>query len=114
VELKYGGGGWFTLDGGYYHFTSQFSPARDAFYVLGAIATPKIGFGNIQPMVRYQYGAPQNGPKGWSVDAFLGYLIMGPALRATVGVQHTELGQDPMGNDRIANAVQLGAQAIFF
>jgi hypothetical protein len=110
VELKYAGGGWFTLDGGYYAFGGDHNPAKEAFYILGAIASPVVGVGNIQPMVRYQYGLPGNGaPKAWALDAFLTYLIKGPALRVTGGLQHTELG-----GGYVSNALQLGVQAIFF
>jgi hypothetical protein len=107
-ELKYGGGGWITGDAAYYHFAGDFNAVKDAFYVTGAIATPKIGIGNIQPMVRYQFGSG-DGPKVWAVDAFVSYLIMGPALKVMAGFQHTDLG-----NDTVGNAIQLGAQGIFF
>jgi hypothetical protein len=110
LEMKYGGGGWITVDGGYYHFAGDFNSVKDAFYILGAIASPVVGVGNLQPMVRYQFGAPGNGaPKAWNIDAFLSYLIKGPALRITGGLSHTELGPGVVGN-----AIQLGAQAIFF
>ena len=109
VEMKYGGGGWFTGDAAYYHYVGDNQQVRDSFYILGAIATPVIGVGNIQPMVRYQLVSGDTMPKAWSIDAFLGYLIKGPALRFTLGLSHTE-----MGNDVVGNALQLGAQAIFF
>jgi hypothetical protein len=110
VELKYGGGGWVTLDGTYYHFDGKYNQITDAFYVLGAIATPPVGPGNIQPMVRYQLGGGKDGtPKAWNVDAFVTYLIKGPALHFTAGFSHTELG-----NSQIGNAIQIGAQGIFF
>jgi hypothetical protein len=111
VELKYGGGGWVTLDGSYYHFIGKYNEIKDAFYILGAIATPKVGPGNIQPMLRYQLGGghESDGPKAWNVDAFLTYLIKGPALRIMGGFSHTELGSHEVGN-----AIQIGAQGIFF
>ncbi len=110
AEIKYGDGGWVTADASYYHFEGQYNTYKNAFYLLGAIATPKVGPGNIQPMIRYQYGAGDGmTPKAWSVDAAVSYLIMGPALRVLVNYEHTELG-----NDLIGNMVQLGAQAIFF
>ncbi len=108
AEIKYGDDGWVSLDGAYYHFSGQYNPVKDAFYVTAAIASPKVGIGNIQPMVRYQQGSG-DGPNVWSLDAFVGYLIKGPALRATVGYQHTDIG-----NGAEANIVQFGAQAIFF
>jgi hypothetical protein len=107
AEFKLGGG-WVTGEAAYYHFSGANNPIKDAFFVLGAIASPQIGFGNIQPMVRYQMGKGDN-LKVWNLDAFVSYLIKGPALRATVGVQHVDLDNDVTGN-----AIQLGAQAIFF
>lgn len=108
AELKYGGGGWVSLDAAYYHFVGQYNSVKDAFYVTAAVATPKVGVGNIQPMVRYQMGSG-NDPTAWTLDAGVAYLIMGPALRAMTNVQHTDLG-----SGREANIVQVGAQAIFF
>ncbi len=108
AELKYGGGGWVSLDAAYYHFVGQYNSIKDAFYVTAAVATPKVGVGNIQPMVRYQVGSGNN-PTAWTFDAGVAYLIMGPALRAMANVQHTDLGS---GTE--ANLVQFGAQAIFF
>jgi hypothetical protein len=108
AEFQYGGGGWLSIDGAYYHFGGQFQTIKDAFYVTAAVATPKVGVGNIQPMVRYQLGSG-DGPKSWTIDAGLAYLIKGPALRAMVNFQHTDIG-----NGAEANMVQFGAQAIFF
>jgi hypothetical protein len=70
-------------------------------------------------MVRYQRGSGDGGLAAWTFDAFVSYLIMGPALRIMGGVQHTEISSntavDASGNTSIqANAVQLGVQAIFF
>jgi hypothetical protein len=108
AEVKYGDGGWASLDGAYYHFVGQYQAVKDAFYVTAAVATPKVGVGNIQPMVRFQQGSG-DGPNVWTFDASLNYLIMGPALRAMVNFQHTDIG-----NGAVANAIQFGAQAIFF
>ena len=108
LELRFAGGGWISLDGAYYHFTGKYNPVKDALYVTAAIASPKVGVGNIQPMVRYQRASGDN-PDAWSIDAFLSYLVMGPALRATAGFEHTDIG-----NGAEANMVQFGAQAIFF
>jgi hypothetical protein len=108
AEFKYGGGGWVSIDGAYYHFGGQYQAIKDAFYVTAAVATPKVGVGNIQPMVRYQQGSGDK-PNAWSFDAAVAYLIMGPALRAMLNVEHTDIG-----NGAVANVVQFGAQAIFF
>jgi hypothetical protein len=107
-EFKYGGGGWVSFDAAYYHFWGQYNYFNDFFYVTGAIASPKVGPGNIQPMVRYQLGSGDN-PKAWQIEAQVGYLIMGPALRMSAGFVHTDIG-----NGAEANMVQVGAQAIFF
>ena len=115
VELKYGGGGWITAEAAAYHFPGKYSSIENAFYVLGAIATPVVGVGNIQPMVRYQYGGGIGGDRAWALDAFISYLIKGPALRLMAGVQHTYVDVPGVTAGGIeANAIQLGAQAIFF
>jgi hypothetical protein len=108
AEFKVGDGGWVTGEAAYYHFSGANEGIKDSMYILAAYATPSVGFGNIQPMVRYQMGKGDN-QKVWNLDAYLGYLIKGPALRATFGVQHVDLD-----NGLVGNAVQLGAQAIFF
>ena len=86
AEFKYGGGGWVTLEGAYYHFQGEFEGVRDAGFVLAAIATPKIGAGNLQPMVRYQWGSREDADEVSQIDASLGYLVKGPALRVTAGL----------------------------
>jgi hypothetical protein len=108
AEFRYGDGGWVTLEGAYYHFAGQYNQANDSFFVTAAVATPKVGIGNIQPLVRYQQ-ATGNNPNAWTLDAGVAYIMMGPALRAIVNYQHADIGN---GSD--ANAVQFGAQAIFF
>jgi hypothetical protein len=109
AEFKYGGGGWISVDGAYYHFVGQYNAIKDDFYVTAAIASPKVGPGNIQPMVRFQQGTGDNSLKAWTIDAALAYLVMGPALRAMVNFQHADIG-----NGAEANMLQFGAQGIFF
>ncbi|HEX4335930.1 MAG TPA: hypothetical protein VH062_08455 [Polyangiaceae bacterium] len=114
-EFKLGdSGGWVTGDAAFYHFAGTNEAIHNAFYVMAAIATPKVGIGNIQPSVRYQWGRgeDQNGVpaiKASAVDVGLDYLIKGPALRLIANYQHVDLGGTVIGN-----AIQLGAQAIFF
>ena len=43
------------------------------------------------------------------LDAAVAYLIKGPGLRIMLNYLHTDLGMS-----RVANAVQLGTQGIFF
>ncbi len=120
-EFKYGDGGWFSLDGAFYHFAGQYQAATDGFYVTAAIASPKVGVGNIQPMIRYQQGMGRTPAGGsgalneYTVDASLNYLIMGPALRAMVNFEHAGVkNETAAGTLMEANMVQFGAQAIFF
>lgn len=112
-EKKIPGGGWATAEGAYYHFNVLGGNVSDAFYGLVAYASPTVGVGNIQPMVRYQFqkvksnGTDTTNP--WNLDAAVSYLIKGPALRLVATYSHTKLGADTS-----ANSIQLGAQAIFF
>src|SRR4029077_13336050 len=96
-EFKLGGGGWVTGEGAYYHFATAADnapAAKDTFFLLAAWASPVGGFGNIQPMVRYQWastvgvmGAATN--TAWNLDVGLSYLIKGPALRFIATYGHT-------------------------
>jgi hypothetical protein len=108
AEFRVLDGGWVTGDAAYYHFAGSNELIKNGFYAVAAFATPKIGVGNIQPMLRYQYGKG-DGVKISAIDAAVSYLVMGPGLRFTANYQHTDLGPGLVGN-----AVQLGAQAIFF
>ena len=81
---------------------------KDGFSILGAFASPVVGVGNIQPMVRYQMAKNDNRTIS-AIDAGLSYLIKGPALRAVATFQHVDLDNDITGN-----SLQLSAQAIFF
>jgi hypothetical protein len=109
AEFKVGGG-WVTGEAVFYHFTQDNSSFKNSFSLLGAFASPTVGIGNIQPMVRYQMAKGEGTtPNVSAVDVGLSYLIKGPALRAMATYQHVDLG-----NDVIGNSIQLGAQAIFF
>jgi hypothetical protein len=114
AEFKFGGGGWVTAEAAYHKFNGDYDAVNHAGFVLGAIATPKVGPGNIQPMVRYQWGKGDDGLDVKQIDASVGYLIKGPALRVTAGYQRTDLGEDAAGEDVIGNSAHVGAQAIFF
>jgi hypothetical protein len=109
AELKYGGGGWLSLDGGYYRFVGKYQAVKDAFFVTAAIATPKVGIGNIQPLVRYQQGSGDSMPNASMIDAQIAYIIKGPTLRLVVDFIHSDIG-----NGAQANALQFGAAAIVF
>jgi hypothetical protein len=112
VEMRYGGGGFFTLDGAYYHYVGNNEPIQDEVSLLGAIATPELGIGNLQPYGRWQWFSPRANSvdvETFAVDAGLNYLIMGPALRIMLAYEHVDLG-----NHKLSDVGQLGAQAIFY
>ncbi len=116
IEKKIPGGGWVTGEGAYYHYNVADTGVSDSLYVLAAYATPTIGVGNIQPMVRYQWEKikANTGTNPWNLDVAASYLIKGPALRLIATYSHTRLGTDAAGDALTANSIQLGAQAIFF
>ena len=111
VEKKLGGGSFVTGEAAYYHYSANDLGVSDSLYALAAYATPPIGPGSIQPMVRYQWAKIKANPldNPWNVDVGLSYLIKGPALRLLATYSHTTFP-----GDMTANSVQLGAQAIFF
>jgi hypothetical protein len=114
AEFKLGAGAWVTGEAGVYVTGGDYPGfAKTAFYVTAAYATPKIGVGNIQPMLRYQMGSGEGDAKTWSIDAAVSYLIMGPALRLVGNFQHVDTDAGT-GTSVKANSLTLGAQAIFF
>ena len=116
-EKKIPGGGWFTADAAYYYFNVNDGAVNNYLYGLLAYATPTIGVGNIQPMVRYQWEKIKSGSgtSPWNIDGAVSYLVKGPALRVVATYSHTRLGTDPVSGSAVtANSIQLGAQAIFF
>ncbi len=110
-EKKLGAGSFATVEAAYYLDGVNDGGVSQSLYALLAYATPTIGIGSIQPMVRYQWakikGNTETNP--WNVDAAVSYLIKGPALRVLANYSYTKL---PGG--LTANGIQLGAQAIFF
>ena len=117
VEKKLGDGSFVTGEGAYYHYNVLDTGISDTFYLLAAYASPTVGVGNIQPMVRYQWEKVKGtgGTKPWNLDVGVSYLIKGPALRVLATYSHTDLTSAfAVGTVTKANSVQLGAQAIFF
>jgi hypothetical protein len=116
LEKKLGGGSFVTAEAAYYHFNVD-AGVSDSMYALLAYASPTVGVGNLQPMVRYQWEKVKGntGTNPWNVDVGLSYLIKGPALRVLATYSHTNLGPVATGGSNpTANSIQLGAQAIFF
>jgi hypothetical protein len=111
-EKKLGGGSFFTAEGAFYHFDVDDGAIANSFYLLAAYATPTVGVGSIQPMVRYQ-GSTFKGDSGGTtpknIDVGVAYLIKGPALRVVANYSHFIFAEDVT-----ANALTLAAQAIFF
>jgi len=117
IEKKLGGGSFVTGEGAYYHYNVLDGGISDHFYLLAAYATPPVGVGNIQPMVRFQWEKVKGpmGTKPWNLEVGVAYLIKGPALRVIATYGHTDLTSAfAVGTATSANAIQLGAQAIFF
>jgi hypothetical protein len=117
MEKKLGGGSFATLEAAYYHNNVNDGGINNFFYVLAAYATPTVGIGSIQPMVRYQLETFKglSGTNPWNLDVGVSYLIKGPALRVVGTYSHTDLGLlAGATGPSSTNSIQLSAQAIFF
>jgi hypothetical protein len=117
VEKKMGAGSYVSGQGAYYHYNQDDGAISDTFFLLAAYATPTVGVGNIQPMIRYQWEKVKNTPgtSPWNLDVAVSYLIKGPALRAVATYSHTGFGSlAAAGGPTSSNSIQLSAQAIFF
>ena len=120
LEKKLGGGSFVTAEAAYYHFNVNDGGVSDSMYALLAYASPTIGVGNIQPMVRFQWEKVKANTLSnpWNIDAAVSYLIKGPALRVIATYSHTKLlavdATTMVASNPSANSIQLGAQAIFF
>jgi hypothetical protein len=118
LEKKVPGGGWFTAEGAYYHYNVADGGLSDSAYILAAFATGMMGVGNVQPMARYQWFKIKGdgAPKPMNFDAGISYLVKGPALRVLATYSYTKIPPAmPVGDATITgNAIQIGAQAIFF
>jgi hypothetical protein len=111
LEKKLPGGAWVTGEVAGYLNNVHNGFVSASMYALAAYATPTLGYGNVQPMVRYQWAKLKENPgtNPWNLDVGLSYVIKGPALRVLATYSHVTLPGDITGN-----SVQLGAQAIFF
>ena len=110
AEFKLGESGVITGEAAYYHFTGDYNPADNNFFVLASYLSPDVGIGKIQPMIRYQWAKKKGADDSMNVvDAFVSLVIKGYTWRATAGYQRTDLG-----NDNVGNAIQIGLQTIQF
>ena len=108
AELQTGGKSYVTGEAAYYHFAGNFNPVKDELYALAAYTTDRIGIGQIQPLLRFQW-AKNDAATLSAIDVGVNYLIAGPTLRLMLAFQHTDLD-----NQIVGNAVQLGVQGMIF
>lgn len=112
-EIKLAGGAFVTGEVDFYQFSGDNQPANNLFSVMAAYATPVIGIGQIQPMLRFQLANGDNDFSAMAIDAQLGYLIRQQRLRLIANFQHTQL-KGVADEDLSANKLQLAVQAQFF
>jgi hypothetical protein len=113
AEESVAGVGAFNFEGQFYKFTDgyvfgpTFAPG-EAFYLLAAYLTPDLGFGKLQPMVRWQ----QTADPAWTViDGALAYVFKDYSGRVVATYQHIDRGTSATaGPNPIQNSVQLGIQ----
>ena len=79
-----------TLEGAYYNFNK--GAQGWSWYALASyLFAPKIGFGQVQPMARWQQFTPTaGGDPTRVVDAGLNYILDGHSTRFAFAVQHRE------------------------
>jgi hypothetical protein len=79
-----------TLEGAYYNFNK--GAQGWSWYALASyLFAPKIGFGQVQPMARWQQFTPTaGGDPTRVVDAGLNYIIDGHSTRFAFAVQHRD------------------------
>jgi hypothetical protein len=113
AEETVSGVGTFDFEGQFYKFTQgyNFGPTfapQEAFYLLADYLTPDLGFGKLQPMVRWQ----QTADPGWTiVDAALAYVFKDYSGRVVATYQHIDRGSSATaGPNPIQNSIQLGVQ----
>jgi hypothetical protein len=75
---------------------------------LADYLTPDLGFGKLQPMVRWQ----QTADPAWTIiDAALAYVFKDYSGRVVATYQHIDRGSSPTaGLNAVQNSIQLGVQ----
>jgi hypothetical protein len=86
---------------------------------MAAYASPVIGWGQIQPMIRYQFATGDSGDSAArteaAIDAQVGYLIRQQRLRVIANYQYMKLRNQPGATEDISgNKLQIAVQAQFF
>lgn len=111
-EKPVGNGGAVTFEGAYYHYDTDHLPTTlidgEGFYVQGSYLFPgKIGFGQIQPVVRYQELDRNDAiPSSKKWDGGLNYIIDGHNARMSVMYGHEDFEVGP-SVDSIVFGIQL-------
>jgi hypothetical protein len=105
-EKKLGSAGAFNLEGAFYVFNGDYEILDNHFFGLASYLIPaKLGFGQIQPLFRFQGASPKGGGDMWQVfDAQVGYVISQYAARLAVGYQSANIGGSK------SNSVFMGLQ----
>jgi hypothetical protein len=113
AEETFSGVGTFDFEGQFYKYTNgyDFGPTyapEEAFYLLADYLTPDLGFGKLQPMVRWQ----QTADPAWTIiDAALAYVFKDYSGRVVATYQHIDRGSSPTaGLNAVQNSIQLGVQ----
>ncbi|HEX7668211.1 MAG TPA: hypothetical protein VF395_01440, partial [Polyangiaceae bacterium] len=109
AEFKLGESGSLTGEGAFYHYSGDFNPADNQFFLVASYLSPAVGPGKLQPLVRYQMAKKKDVDAMSKVDVQLAYAVKGASMRGLIGFSHTDLGKDVQGN-----AIQLGLQTIMF
>jgi hypothetical protein len=105
-EKNLGSAGVFNVEGAYYVFNGDHEIVENHYFGLLSYLLPtKLGFGQIQPLVRYQGATPKAGGDQWRmIDAQVGYVISQYAARLALGYQNSKIGTTD------SNQVFLGLQ----
>jgi hypothetical protein len=94
VERTFSGKGTVDVEGAAYFFTGTYEPIDFHAYALVSYLSPKpIGWGRLQPLVRFQQATPKASNNRWTiVDAQLGYTMQDYAARLALGYQRITAG----------------------
>lgn len=85
-EKALGAGGTIDLEGAFYAFQGDNRAYKTQFFALASWLTPdKVGWGKLQPLVRWQSAKPTTGDSSQIIDAQVAYVIDGYAARITAG-----------------------------
>jgi hypothetical protein len=93
-EKKLGNAGAFDLEGAFYIFDGDNELLKNHFFALASYLVPAtLGFGQIQPLVRFQGASPKAGGDMFrAIDAQVGYVISQYAARLALGYQNAKAG----------------------